>query len=439
SGGAYQTPKWAYRVDSPFPSNYQSAHGGTVVDGPYKANFMNNSQNFGQHTVYVTLLDQGGNLKNPPISRQVTFNYQSSPVNYQLGSGHYQSPGGNYQSPGGNYQSPGGNYQSPGGNYQSPGSGFIPYSGPYQYPTGNFKIDTRNALFDDYIEFKGIQSVQKLKTDYNPSFEFNQSIDGLISEIITLDIPPSTQRGDAIDLWVALNFNHLDQFDPSWAELQYRRVLLETYPAQVQGNTLIMTGSLLEGDGSSIIRAGFLVSQDGYPSFQEFSTNPNSSTKLFLVQTQYGSFSHSYPVSKGGIYYVRSFAETKGGVSEGPVRRIEIFLDSHSGSDLQAKALSIIKKGTTEGAGGWRTSSWFGQFLEHGNGWIYHRIHGYLYLSSDGKDGIWAYSQERRWFWSTQDLYPYIYQADQGSWLYMLGVSKGKGIFFNYGTNQVEF
>ena len=41
----------------------------------------------------------------------------------------------------------------------------------------------------------------------------------------------------------------------------------------------------------------------------------------------------------------------------------------------------------------------------------YHRIHGYLYLSSDGKDGIWAYSQERRWFWSTQDLYPYIYQA----------------------------
>ncbi len=439
SGGAYQTPKWAYRVDSPFPSNYQSAHGGTVVDGPYKANFMNNSQNFGQHTVYVTLLDQGGNLKNPPISRQVTFNYQSSPVNYQLGSGHYQSPGGNYQSPGGNYQSPGGNYQSPGGNYQSPGSGFIPYSGPYQYPTGNFKIDTRNALFDDYIEFKGYQSVQKLKTDYNPSFEFNQSIDGLISEIITLDIPPSTQRGDAIDLWVALNFNHLDQFDPSWAELQYRRVLLETYPAQVQGNTLIMTGSLLEGDGSSIIRAGFLVSQDGYPSFQEFSTNPNSSTKLFLVQTQYGSFSHSYPVSKGGIYYVRSFAETKGGVSEGPVRRIEIFLDSHSGSDLQAKALSIIKKGTTEGAGGWRTSSWFGQFLEHGNGWIYHRIHGYLYLSSDGKDGIWAYSQERRWFWSTQDLYPYIYQADQGSWLYMLGVSKGKGIFFNYGTNQVEF
>ena len=182
---------------------------------------MNNSQNFGQHTVYETLLDQGGNLKNPPISRQVTFNYQSSPVNYQLGGGHHQSPGGHYQSPGGHhqspgghYQSPGGHYQSPGGHYQSPGGGFIAYSGPYQYPTGNFKIDTRNALFDDYIEFKGIQSVQKLKTDYNPSFEFNQSIDGLISELNTLDIPPSTQRGDAIDLWIALNFNHQTYLTP---------------------------------------------------------------------------------------------------------------------------------------------------------------------------------------------------------------------------------
>ena len=99
SGGAYQTPKWAYRVDSPFPSNYQSAHGGTVVDGPYKANFMNNSQNFGQHTVSRNTLDQGGNLKNPPISRQVTFNYQSSPVNYQLGGGHHQSPGGTTSHP----------------------------------------------------------------------------------------------------------------------------------------------------------------------------------------------------------------------------------------------------------------------------------------------------------------------------------------------------
>ena len=99
----------------------------------------------------------------------------------------------------------------------------------------------------------------------------------------------------------------------------------------------------------------------------------------------------------------------------------------------------ILKKDTKEGAGGWRESSWFGLYLDHGNGWIYHQIHGYLYLAEDGNNGIWAYSQERRWFWSTQDLYPYIYQADQGSWLYMLGVSNGKGIFFNYGTNRVEF
>ena len=798
-GGAYQTPKWAYRVDSPFPSNYQSAHGGTVVDGPYKANFMNNSQNFGQHTVYVTLLDQGGNLKNPPISRQVTFNYQSSPVNYQ----------------------------SHGGGNQSGGGGFLPYSGPYQYPTGNFKIDTRNALFDDFIEFKGLQSVGKLKHDYNTSTYFNQSIDALIAQLISMNIPPSTARGDAVDLWIAANFGQSDHFDhhktmqpfnyavvaqvdlnksselkalaanhgsiyfqvfvdqnvtasgklqsysiwalsiengdnnrsnlivdmtgkvyngefssywfntygietwnsphwhetsystssagidslllahpvihdpkaevhtikpfdfisdghvdlkspdalsvlakdhkriyfqtfhfpenvtdqgqhpdafdpldliagqerdqgiyqsvsggyqsdagghhhpgmvyqstgggfvpytgpyagptydfkidtrnalfddhienkglnsvnklivdynttqafnesvsalvaqikplapppstargdaidhwiktsfdqvkdldphhepafvwalsiedadgnksdlvvdmfgkvyhanfesywlavygvsthkdPNWSEIEYdatsqgiarlyqehpfvdpgivmetlhKLAVLDTHEPQVQGNVIQLSGSLLETNGTEVMQTGFLVSSHGHP----FVNDPHS--QVINATTANNVISANYTVPGGGIYYVRSFAETKGGVSEGPVRRIEIFLDSHSGSDPQAKALSIIKKDTTEGAGGWRTSSWFGQFLEHGNGWIYHRIHGYLYLSSDGKDGIWAYSQERRWFWSTQDLYPYIYQADQGSWLYMLGVSKGKGIFFNYGTNQVEF
>lgn len=149
--------------------------------------------------------------------------------------------------------------------------------------------------------------------------------------------------------------------------------------------------------------------------------------------------SATYSVSNGGVYYVRTFAETKAGISEGPVRRIEVFLDSDSGNNPQSKALSMIKKDTKEEAGGWRTSDWFGSFLDHGNGWIYHQIHGYLYLTADEGAGIWAYDQERKWFWSTKELYPHIYQAEQASWLYMLGVSNGKGIFFNYGTNRVEF
>ena len=93
--------------------------------------------------------------------------------------------------------------------------------------------------------------------------------------------------------------------------------------------------------------------------FQRTPILPRNSS-LFKLNTAHSRTVILFP--KGNLLLICSFAETKGGVSEGPVRRIEIFLDSHSGSDPQAKALSIIKKGTTEGAGGWRTSSWFGQF-----------------------------------------------------------------------------
>jgi hypothetical protein len=415
-----------------------------------------------------------------------------------------------YQSGTGGYQSGAGGYQTPGMAYQSSGGGFVPYTGPYVSPTYDFKIDTRNALFDDHIENKGLSSVTKLIADYNTTKAFNDSIYALVAQIQPLATPPSTARGDAVDQWIKTSFdqvkdldpNHepafawalsiedaegnksdlvVDMFgkvynanfesywlavygvpthnDPNWNEIEYdattegiaklyqehpfidpgivmenlhKLAVLETNNPQVQGNVIQLSGSLLETNGSDIMRIGFLVSSQGHP----FMDDPHS--QLVLATTQNNMISASHTVSGGGTYYVRAFSETKGGISEGPVRKIEIFLDSHSGNDPQVKALSLIKEGTKEMPGGWRESSWFGLYLDHGNGWIYHQIHGYLYLSADGNDGIWAYDQERGWFWSTKEFYPFVYQADKATWLYMLGVNNGKAVFFNYATNLVE-
>ena len=110
--GGYQTPTWAYRIDSGFPG-YGSPHGGTQVTGSrIKDNFLD-GQSYGSKTVYVALLDQGGNLHNPPVTLNRSLNYQSS------GDG-YSSPGGGYSSPGGGYSSPGSGYSSSGGGYSSP-------------------------------------------------------------------------------------------------------------------------------------------------------------------------------------------------------------------------------------------------------------------------------------------------------------------------------
>jgi hypothetical protein len=415
-----------------------------------------------------------------------------------------------YQSSTGGYQSSGGDYQSGGSGYQ-PTAGFVPYTGPYASPTYDFKIDTRNALFDDHLEFIGLGSVTKLKADYNTTKEFNDSLNTLIAQLQTLVSPPSTARGDAIDHWIAESFdlvgdldpNHepafawalsieeadgnrsdlvVDMFgnvyeadfesywlsvygvpthnDPNWSEIEYnvttegiaklyqdhpfidpgiimetmhKLAVLETDTPQNQGNVIQLSGSLLETNGTDVIQIGFLVSSHGHP----FVNDPYS--QVILATTQNSLISASYTVPSSGVYYVRSFAETKGGISEGPVRKIDIFLDDPQGNDPQATALSIIRQDTIELAGGWRQSHWFGLYLDHGNGWIYHQVHGWLYMVHDGQNGIWTWHQQRGWLWTSQDLYPYLYQAGTASWLYLLGIVDGQAVFFNYGINSIDY
>ena len=56
NGGGYQTPIWAYRIDSTFPS-YGSPHGGTQMTGSTtKQDFLSGYQN-GTRNVHVALLD----------------------------------------------------------------------------------------------------------------------------------------------------------------------------------------------------------------------------------------------------------------------------------------------------------------------------------------------------------------------------------------------
>ena len=124
--GGYQTPTWAYRIDSGFPS-YGSPHGGTQVTGSRTKNNFLSGQTYGSKTVYVALLDQNGNLYNPPITLNRTLNYQSS-------GGGYSSPGGGYSSPGSGYSSPNSGYTSPSDGYNSPDSGYSTPANGYSSP-----------------------------------------------------------------------------------------------------------------------------------------------------------------------------------------------------------------------------------------------------------------------------------------------------------------
>ena len=140
NGGGYQTPTWAYRIDSGFPA-YGSPHGGTQVVGTTNRNDIFNGLSHGQRQVNVALLDQNGNLHNPPITRTISVNYQSTTGGYQTPTGdtiHINSPGnGSVVTPNNDNLSVNITYQSNGGGYQTPtwayriDSGFPAYGSPH--------------------------------------------------------------------------------------------------------------------------------------------------------------------------------------------------------------------------------------------------------------------------------------------------------------------
>ena len=86
NGGGYQTPTWAYRIDSGFPCIWLTTwwHSGCRYNQP-KRHFQRIV--YGQRQVNVALLDQSGNLHNPPITRTISVNYQSTTGGYQTPTG----------------------------------------------------------------------------------------------------------------------------------------------------------------------------------------------------------------------------------------------------------------------------------------------------------------------------------------------------------------
>ena len=108
--GGYQTPTWAYRIDSGFPG-YGSPHGGTQVTGNQANDFLA-GESFGARQVNVALLDSAGNLHNPPVTQSISVNYQTPTSGYQSDSGNYQSSGGDYQSSGSGWSINPGTYQN---------------------------------------------------------------------------------------------------------------------------------------------------------------------------------------------------------------------------------------------------------------------------------------------------------------------------------------
>jgi probable HAF family extracellular repeat protein len=101
--------------------------------------------------------------------------------------------------------------------------------------------------------------------------------------------------------------------------------------------------------------------------------------------------------------------------------------------------LTDLWRDATNLGGGWRWLSWFGWFNTTNSPWMYHQTLGWLYAIGASTYDIWFWDVGMNDFWwTTQLLYPCIYRAGDGAWLYYLEGSSNPRQFYNFNTSQWE-
>jgi hypothetical protein len=86
---------------------------------------------------------------------------------------------------------------------------------------------------------------------------------------------------------------------------------------------------------------------------------------------------------------------------------------------------------------GWRKSSWFGNFLPHKSGWIYHAEMNWLYAYPGQNGDLWLWSEDLGWLWTQDKVYPHLYANTISHWYYFLKKQSGVALFYDYSTEKV--
>ena len=122
------------------------------------------------------------------------------------------------------------------------------------------------------------------------------------------------------------------------------------------------------------------------------------------------------------LLYIRAWAKNIAGYGIGPVRKVRI-----------PEAPKSWWGEVQEGPGGWKTSDWFGNFINYERGWLYHARLGWLYSSSAEEESVWLWREENGWLWTKQDVWPYLWSHQSGYWLYLYpGKFGGSPKFYDY-------
>ena len=198
-----------------------------------------------------------------------------------------------------------------------------------------------------------------------------------------------------------------------------------TEPTVVNGQVVLLDGSLLSDGGSSSVKVGFVISSEGLLPRYDLGWEVHQSA----LNTQSG-FSLAYqPMKNNTTYYYRAYAENEAGRWFGSVKRFKSVDAQVDQNSLFGQALSL--------GNGWYESPWFGILNLPVRGWSYHLDLGWIYLQ-EPQDGLWIWTNLRQgWIWTRSDIWPHFWEHSQASWLYFKKVG-GQAHFFNFTSESYE-
>ncbi|MEJ6622471.1 MAG: hypothetical protein QNL93_11040 [Opitutae bacterium] len=98
----------------------------------------------------------------------------------------------------------------------------------------------------------------------------------------------------------------------------------------------------------------------------------------------------------------------------------------------------------------WKKASWFGDYYDNGDGWLFHKKMGWIYLSvveqsSNGQvtSSTWFYlSKMEGWVYTNQSVFPFMYDSETSKWIYVLmSESSSDVIYLRYSdtNNWISF
>ena len=199
--------------------------------------------------------------------------------------------------------------------------------------------------------------------------------------------------------------------------------IVRTFPADMgDDGAHLFHGQILADGGSTVTETGFLLSQRIFLSNSiRLVANPDINIAEFFASTN--------DLTPDTTYYFRAFAVNGAGESRGALKKFRTPKQVDP-NDWQ--------KGAVNMADGWRTLDWMGTYRDTGHKWIYHTEMDWLYPSAMEDGSVWLWSQENGWLWTTEGVFPHLFQHDSANWIYFMGKINGWARFYDYSSQTVR-